>query len=149
GVGSVFFDKPQSFDLGISFAKTFTTDENFSLTLQYGSTDWGSASDGGDDFEYDKISFGAEYEITKKILFFRKTALRAGYYQSSASGDTNIWEWPDVTGITFGLGLSFGDISDENRDYFQFDLAQELRKLENDDYSDDASLTTVSFSWFF
>ncbi|SLM32860.1 hypothetical protein MTBBW1_80203 [Desulfamplus magnetovallimortis] len=66
------------------------------------------------------------------------------------SGDSTIWSWPDVTGITFGAGVAFGDVSEEGKDYFQFDLSQELRSLENsDDYDESASLTTLSLSWHF
>ena len=150
GVESIFFDKPRSFDIGLAFEKSFATKENIYLSLQYGSTDWGGASGGNENFKYNKISLGAEYEVTKTLLFIKKTAVRAGYYQSTASGSSSIWSWPDVTGITFGAGIAFGDVSDENKDYFQLDGSVELRALENDDdYDESASLMTIALSWLF
>ncbi|SLM32861.1 exported hypothetical protein [Desulfamplus magnetovallimortis] len=50
GINSIFFDKPQSFDIGMAFNKSFPTKENICLSAQFGSTDWGGASSGNEDF---------------------------------------------------------------------------------------------------
>ncbi|MBF0200994.1 MAG: hypothetical protein HQK66_06735 [Desulfamplus sp.] len=150
GIDAVFFDKPQSMDFGVALNKWFPTKENICISFQFGLTDWGKAGGADEDFSYTNIALGAEYEVVKKFGFIEKTAVRAGFYQSTASGDSTIWNWPDVTGITFGAGVGFGDVSEEGKDYFQIDLSQELRSLENSDgYDESASLTTFSVSWIF
>ena len=100
--------------------------------------DWGIA--------YRKISFGAEYAIENKDAILKNKAFRIGYYTSKTSGHGRVWNWPDVQGITYGIGISVG--YDSVR--FGLDVTQERRSLKNDaGYSDNATLTSIALTCSF
>lgn len=61
-------------------------------------------------------------------------ALRGGYYLSDPTGNAGGFDWPEVSGITSGLGLTMGQVT--------LDLAQEYRTLENDMGVDDSAVLT-------
>jgi len=146
-VAQLFFDKPESFDVGISLTKAFPSIESaLVLAAQYGRTDWGGAREEDWGINYRKISFGAEYAIDDKDAILKKKAFRIGYYTSKPSGHGRVWNWPDVQGITYGIGISVG--YDSVR--FGLDVTQELRSLKNDaGYTDNATLTSIALTCSF
>ena len=146
-VAQLFFDRPESFDVGVSFTKTFPAMESaLVLATQYGSTDWGGARKEKWEIKYEKISFGAEYAINRKDAILKKKAFRIGYYTSKPSEHGRVWNWPDVQGITYGIGIAVG--YDSVR--FGLDLTQERRSLINDaGYSDKATLTSIAIACSF
>ena len=90
--------------------------------------------------------FGAEFAIEDNDAILKKKALRIGYYTSRPSGHGRVWDWPDVQGITYGIGIAVG--YDNVR--FCLDLTQELRSLKNDaGYSDSALLTSLALTCTF
>ncbi|MEW5804182.1 MAG: hypothetical protein AB1847_18965 [bacterium] len=147
-VGLLFYDKPRSYDLGLSLIKDFfSIGSVLILSAQYGNTDWGSASKGGEKCEYRKISCGLEFSILRETALLKSTHFRLGYYtsQPSAQGQSEDWR-PDVKGITYGIGVAVGD----ELDTLHLDLSQEQRTLTNgDDFDDTATLTSLALSWSF
>lgn len=102
----LLFAKPASWDAGIAVTKAFTKIKSaFTLSAQYGVTDWSTANDGIEN-EYEKISLGAEWQIAKKLAFLERLSLRGGYYDSQASRSED--GWPDVDAITWGVGARLG-----------------------------------------
>jgi hypothetical protein len=146
-VSQLFFNRPESFDLSLSFTKAFPSiDSVLVLATQYGITDWGGAREEDWGFSYREISFGAEFAIEDTDAILKKKALRMGYYTSRPSGQDRIWDWPDVQGITYGIGIAVG--YDKVR--FCLDLTQELRSLKNDaGYNDSAMLTSLALTCTF
>jgi hypothetical protein len=141
GISDLFFDKPPSYDLGASVwlplgGETLNAMRRTSLTLsaQYGKTDWGEANDGAIDLEYDRYSGGLEVAFDRERAQISRWALRGGYYLSDPTGDAAGFDWPEVTGITYGLGMTIGKVT--------IDLAQEYRTLENDAGVDDSAVLT-------
>lgn len=149
-VAQLFFDKPESFDIGISFTKAFPgIDSALVLAAQYGSTDWGDARKKNWEIEYEKISLGVEYAIHNKDAVLTKKALRIGYYTSKPSERGRVWNWPDVNGITYGIGLSIFE-TNYDRVRIGLDMTQEQRSLKNDTgYSDKATLTSIALTCSF
>ncbi len=145
GVGRLFFDRPSSFDLGIGIGKltrvSKTRGYEFNLGLQYGRTDWGGAAGAGGSLEYDRLSAGLEFVLLRPRQRFNRFAFRAGYFISDPSGDTsNNQDWPDIDGITWGVGVRMGKLS--------IDIAQEL--VTHDGTADeDILLTSVGASLLF
>lgn len=141
GVADLFFDKPPSWDVGAAvrlplgkqirnaMRRSFLT-----VSGQYGKTDWGEASNGNVDLEYDRYSGGVELAFERERAQVGQWALRAGYYFSDPSGTSAGFDWPEVTGITYGVGVTMGQVT--------IDFAQEYRTLENDSGVDDSALLT-------
>ena len=146
-VERLFFDRPESFDLGISFTKAFPEKKSHVvLSSQYGRTDWGGARKGDWDLKYTRISIGAEYAIDDRDAILKTKALRVGYYTSSPSEQGRVWNWPDVNAITYGIGISVG--YDSVR--FGLDLTQERRSTKDDfGYSDKTTLTSLALTCTF
>ncbi len=146
-VQRLFFDRPESFDLGISFTKSFPERKSHVvLSSQYGRTDWGGARKGHWDLKYTRISIGAEYAIDDRDAILKTKALRIGYYTSSPSEQGRVWNWPDVNAITYGIGISVG--YDSVR--FGLDLTQERRSIKDDfGYSDKTTLTSLALTCTF
>ncbi|MFP4307123.1 MAG: hypothetical protein ACLFQQ_07895 [Desulfococcaceae bacterium] len=141
GVSDLFFDKPPSYDVGAAVTvplgrqiqnamrRTFLT-----VSAQYGKTDWGEANDGDIDLEYDRYSGGLEVAFERERAQVSRWALRGGYYLSDPTGNAAGFDWPEATGISYGLGITMGQVT--------LDLAQEYRTLENDTGLDDSALLT-------
>jgi hypothetical protein len=146
-VGELYFEKPASYDLGVSLTKAFPPMKSaLALSLQYGGTNWGSAGKRNWSLKYNKISLGAEYAIDDDEAILKKKALRLGYYSSSPSGSTQVWDWPDVQGITYGIGLAVG--YDAVR--FGLDVTQEYRIVENgSNYDESAFITSLALTYSF
>jgi hypothetical protein len=138
-VAQLFFDRPESFDVGFSLSKAFSSiGSSLVVGAQYGRTDWGNANQ--------KISVGLEYAIDNKDAVLKKKAFRAGYYTSKPTEFGTVWNWPDVQGITYGLGISVG--YDDVR--IGLDVTQEHRSLRNDTgYDDKAMVTSVALTCSF
>jgi len=146
-VAQLFFDKPESFDLGLSLTREFIFIESeLTLAAQYGTTDWGGARKEDWEIKYKKISFGLEYLLISETAFIKRTAFRIGTYTSKPSDHGMIWNWPDAKGITYGIGILIGDIYDS----FRFDVTQEQKSLKNNDgLNDTANLTSFALTWSF
>jgi hypothetical protein len=132
----ITLEKPSSWDIGISVAKSFTPIySTLTLSAQMGSTDYGSMNDKFTflDFSYEKTSFGAELVYSKKFLFFRDIALRGGVY--SSENDNNY----EVKGQTYGIGTRIGE-------QFGLEFASENRDF-NGVY--DVDLNSVAATWSF
>ncbi|MBF0225370.1 MAG: hypothetical protein HQK76_07935 [Desulfobacterales bacterium] len=147
GVTRLFFDKPESFDIGISSLSFLPSiDSQFLVSFQYGKVDWSEIRPKS--LDYDKVSFGFDFTVTKKDFMFKKMSLRGGYYISTPSySDPDVWNWPDVTGVTYGIGLIIGDTANS----FCLDIAQERRTLDNytSNYKRKKTLTSICVTWFF
>jgi len=146
-VQRLFFERPESFDLGISFTKTYSKKKaQVVLSSQYGRTDWGGATKGDGNLKYTRISVGAEYAINNRDAILKTKALRIGYYTAKPSEQGRVWNWPDVNAITYGIGISVGYESVR----FGLDLTQERRSVKDDfGYSDKATLTSLSLNCTF
>jgi hypothetical protein len=146
-VAQLFFDRPESFDVGLSLSKAFSSiGSSLVVGAQYGRTDWGSASKEEREIAYQKISVGLEYAIDNKDAVLKKKAFRVGYYTSKPTEFGTVWNWPDVQGITYGLGISVG--YDSVR--IGLDVTQEHRSLRNDTgYDDKAMVTSVALTCSF
>lgn len=135
GVGRLFFDRPASLDIGLGLTSVFEagkTDYELNVGLQYGRTDWGGATVDGD-LDYNRYSAGVELAILREKERLNRIALRAGYFMSDPSGENPAnQEWPDVTGITYGVGLRMGQVF--------LDVAQEY--VTHDGSTDDSVLLT-------
>ena len=100
----LLINKPSSVDIGIAIKKIIYNKSLFTFATQYGLTQW-SESNNFINSDYNKYSFGIEWNFSDKTIKFptSRMALRAGY---SFSKPTNNFEhWPEVKGISFGLGL--------------------------------------------
>ncbi|MEE4248123.1 MAG: hypothetical protein V2I33_22245, partial [Kangiellaceae bacterium] len=103
--------KPKSMAFGAAITKS-----TFTLALQYSSTDWSTTNEYIDN-RYDTFSIGGEYLLGSESLAI---ALRAGYFSSNTAKENEYW--PDMNGITGGIGLLFSeklglDITIENRTF--------------------------------
>lgn len=140
GVGELFFDRPQSFDIGVAVTSKMGADgagaahNELTLSVQYGFTDWGDAGARDIDLDYATYAFGGEYAVVRPNERFNRLAVRAGYTYSDPSGGAEAWDWPEVSAFTYGVGLRMGQ--------FQVDLAQEYATYENDAGLDESRLLT-------
>lgn len=147
-VARLFFDKPASYDLGLSLMREFTSiGSTLLFATQYGSTDWGGAQKDGQKVSYGQISFGLEFDIIRENALLKKTSFRIGYYTSGPSAQSKTESWrPDVKGITYGIGFLMGDYLDNLR----MDIAQEQKSFDNSDgFNDTATLSSLALTWLF
>lgn len=141
----VLFTKPSSWEAGFSLSKTFTKAYSALLfSAQYGITDWTKGSEIFE-IEYEKLSFGIEWVFSKELVFINAIALRGGYYESNLTDAVE--GWPDVTGISFGIGLLLGES-------FGVESTYEIREVEFKDeiysgYNDDIGLVSVALTYAF
>lgn len=146
GIAGLFYEKPASFDIGTSLVKSFNEkgSQKYELTagIQYGSTDWGDAQEWNSDLKYDSFSFGTELAIRDEEARISSMAFRAGYFFRNPSGGSQSWDWPEVSGITYGFGMKMGNLG--------IDVAQEYIAFENDSgYDDDVFLTSLALTLTF
>lgn len=138
-VADFFFDKPESVEIGLAATQALPAKARVILSGQYSTIDWG----GGAAHTYDRLAAGAELTIEKEIAFITQGAFRCGYYRSEPSGGERVWDWPEVSAITYGLGVLAG----EN---IGMDLSFENRSLENDGgLDDDVFLAGVAMTILF
>jgi len=145
-IAELFFEKPASFDAGAALIMGFkgkgSQKYEFTAGIQYGSTDWGDAQEGDSDLKYDNFSFGTELALKDENARISNMAFRAGYFLRNPSGGSQNWDWPDVSGITYGFGISIGNLG--------IDIAQEYVAFENDSgYDDDVFLTSLALTLTF
>jgi len=116
----LIIERPPSFDLGLAIRRQGNS--RLSLAVQYGFVDW-SHTNRRINTDYNKYSVGMEYVAQNKYLFNDKItllSLRTGYYYSKPTPLTD--DWPEVEGLTFGLGISSGA--------FAFEVALENRIID-------------------
>jgi hypothetical protein len=131
------FNKPASYDIGISFTKGFTAIKSqFTFSAQYGFTDWSKANDYLEN-DYSKTSFGAEWQILQKLAIFDAISFRGGFYESVASKTDE--GWPDVQGYTLGIGTRVGG-------KWGGEFTYEYRTLSFAQKEDDDSFPILSFA---
>ncbi len=143
---NILFGRPPSYELGLSMAKGITRFKStITASVQYGNTDWSEAN--SNDYyyrvmenRYDKVSFGLEW--TKMLEGgIKYLSLRAGYYSSKPDED---YYYPEVTGITGGVGLKLGK-------YFAIEATYENRNMEMEsyfyNYNQRVGLYSVALTW--
>jgi len=131
------FRKPASYDIGLSFSKSFIKLRSaFLFAWQYGITDWTKTNNAIEN-KYEKSSLGAEWQLAFKND--TRIAFRSGFYISEATKPEQ--GWPDVTGLTMGLGLLL------NSDSFGIDCTYEFRNIsfEGKD-TEDISLLSIALT---
>ncbi len=145
-IAELFYEKPASFDIAASLIMDFkgkgSQKYEFTTGIQYGSTDWGDAQEGNSDLEYGSFSFGTELALKDENARISNMAFRAGYFLRDPSGGSQSWDWPEVSGITYGFGMKIGNLG--------IDIAQEYVAFENDSgYDDDVFLTSLALTLTF
>ena len=143
---NILFGRPPSYELGLSMAKGITRFKStITASVQYGNTDWSEANSNNYSYRvmenrYDKVSFGLEW--TKMLEGgIKYLSLRAGYYSSKPDED---YYYPEVTGITGGVGLKLGK-------YFAIEATYENRNMEMEsyfyNYNQRVGLYSVALTW--
>ncbi|WP_419658180.1 putative membrane protein [Desulfosarcina variabilis str. Montpellier] len=143
---NILFGRPPSYELGLSMAKGITRFKStITASVQYGNTDWSEANSNDYSYRvmenrYDKVSFGLEW--TKMLEGgIKYLSLRAGYYSSKPDED---YYYPEVTGITGGVGLKLGK-------YFAIEATYENRNMEMEsyfyNYNQRVGLYSVALTW--
>lgn len=145
---ALFFDKPDSYDIGLAYKRIFSPAESLLFSLQYGHVDWGDARTAGSGFSYGTYAAGLEYQLIDQKARMKIKSLRLGYYQSMISGDSETFGRPEVSGFTWGLGFTIGDISKApNRcDHLTLEFGQDFRK-QSQPNGESAVLTLVMLNW--
>lgn len=115
--------KPQSMALSGSLEMALVGNARLLLGLQWDNTRWSSQ------LSDQRLSLGSEYSHGIGGRYDIDLAYRLGYYQSTASETDVSLDWPDMSGITLGLGV-------KSRGRFQIDVSAENRSIEQDNRND-------------
>ncbi len=141
-VSRLFFDKPSSYDVGISFTRPiFPNLSQVIFTFQYDITDWGRARYSGPDLKYGRAALGMEYKQHSNFKQIKDFAVRLGYYTAKPTTNDVTWNMLDSKGITFGLGIS-------QSKKLGFDVAVEQKNLTDDfGYDSEATLYSIALTF--
>jgi hypothetical protein len=131
------FRKPASYDVGLSFSKSFIHLRSaFLFAGQYGITDWTKTNNAIEN-KYEKSSLGAEWQLAFKNG--TRIAFRSGWYLSEATKPEQ--GWPDVTGLTMGVGFLL------NSDSLGLDCTYEFRNISFEgSETEDISLVSIALT---